>query len=76
MYDLASLRYERARERELGMMMGQSGVLLTRIEKWFEQPGAQVLVIAACAGLLSLCFFRAAWVRRRAGARDPTARFS
>jgi hypothetical protein len=58
--DLSMVREERARQRELGMMMGQSGVLLADIEAALERPVAGAALIAAGGALFS--FFRAAWV--------------
>src|SRR5262245_21612931 len=71
--DLSTLRYERARERELGMMMGQSGLLLSDLQRALDRPYVEALLIAAGAGLFSLYFFRAASVQQEEEAEQRDA---
>jgi hypothetical protein len=54
--------YDRARTREIGILMGPTGVMLTELEDQLERPGTQALLIAAGSALLASYFFRAAWV--------------
>jgi hypothetical protein len=54
--------YTRARERQMGIMMGQAGVLMAEWQDALELPGTQALIGVGVAGLFSLYFFRAAWV--------------
>jgi hypothetical protein len=54
--------YARARTREIGILMGPTGVTLMEVEDALERPGTQAVLIAAVAALFASYFFRAAWV--------------
>ncbi len=54
--------YTRARTREVGIMMGQFGVIMTDWTDALAQPGMQAVLIAGVCALIALYFFRAAWV--------------
>jgi len=54
--------YERARERNMGIMMGTLGVQMTQWMEAFEQPGLQAVLIAAGSTLIAAICFRVAWL--------------
>ena len=54
--------YEKARARDIGRMMGHSGVMMLEWQDALDLPGTQAVIIAAVSGLFALYFFRAAWV--------------
>jgi len=54
--------YSRTRAREIGILMGHTGVMMLEWQDALERPGTQAIIIAAVSGLFALYFFRAAWV--------------
>lgn len=62
MDELSAPGYERARERAMGKAMGHSGVLMLGWQDALDSPGTEAAIIVAVAALISLYFFRAAWV--------------
>lgn len=54
--------YDKTRRREIGRMMGHSGLIMAEWQDTLDLPGTQAIVIAAVAGLFALYFFRAASV--------------
>jgi len=75
--------YEKARQRQMGIMMGTLGVMMVGWMDTLADPGAQAIVIALCAGLVAaLCFHIAKlmdlpetdprrWPEPEPGAHDP-----
>jgi hypothetical protein len=60
--DLTALGYSRSMQHGMGVMMGQSGVILTEWQQALTSPIGQALMIAIGAALLAGYFFRVAWV--------------
>lgn len=54
--------YERARTRQIGILMGPTGVMLMEWQDALERPGTQAILIAGVSALFASYFFRAAWV--------------
>jgi hypothetical protein len=54
--------YEKSRAREMGRMMGHTGVMMLEWQDALDLPATQSIIIAAVAALFSSYFFRAAWV--------------
>ena len=49
--------YTKARERQMGIMMGSLGVMMVGWMDTLADPGAQAIVIVLCSGLVAaLCF--------------------
>ena len=49
--------YEKARQRQMGIMMGSLGVMMVGWMDTLADPGAQAIVIAVCTALVAaLCF--------------------
>jgi hypothetical protein len=49
--------YTRAREHQMGQMMGTLGVTMTKIMETLETPGVEAIVIALSSALVAaLCF--------------------
>jgi len=72
--DAPSTSYSRSETRQMEVMMGKSGVIMTEVQNAFDRPGTRAVVIVAVAGLLALYFFRSATVldeeEREAGHRE------
>lgn len=60
--DLTALGYSRSLQHGMGVMMGQSGVILTEWQHDLTSPIGQAVIAALCAGLVAGYFFRVAWV--------------
>ncbi len=60
--DATALGYTRSLHHEMGVMMGQFGLILTEWEDILTSPMGETLIIAACVALLAGYFFRVAWV--------------
>ena len=58
--DDAAAGYTRSRERQMGQMMGTLGVTTTKIMETIETPGAEAILIALSAGLVTALCFRVA----------------
>jgi hypothetical protein len=54
--------YSRARAREIGILMGNFGVMMLGWADALERPGTQAIIIAAVSALVALGCFRAARV--------------
>ena len=52
--------YERAREHQMGQMMGTLGLTMTQAMEVVETPGAEALFIVAGAALVAALCFRVA----------------
>ena len=60
--DTTALGYARSMQHGLGVMMGQSGLILTDLQQSLSSPLGQALTIALCTALVAGYFFRVAWV--------------
>ncbi|MGH9144572.1 MAG: hypothetical protein ACRD2I_25825 [Vicinamibacterales bacterium] len=60
--DATALGYTRSLHHEMGVMMGQFGLILTEWEDLLTSPMGETLMIAAGVALLAAYFFRVAWV--------------
>jgi hypothetical protein len=60
--DLTALGYSRSLQHGMGVMMGQSGVILTQWQQDLTSPIGQAAIAAICAALVAGYFFRVAWV--------------
>lgn len=60
--DTTALGYARSLHHQMGVMMGQFGILLTEWQDALTSPAGEALLIALGAGLVAGCFFRMAWV--------------
>jgi hypothetical protein len=60
--DLTALGYSRSLQHGMGVMMGQSGVILTEWQHDLTSPIGQAVIAAICAALVAGYFFRVAWV--------------
>ena len=54
--------YDKARERQMGIMMGTMGVIMVGWIDTLADPGAQAIMIAAGAALVAAICFRVAWL--------------
>ena len=54
--------YEKARQRQMGIMMGNLGVVMVGWMETLADPAAQALMIAASAALVAAVCFRVAWL--------------
>lgn len=54
--------YTRAMRHQMGMMMGQFGLMLMEWQQALTSPFGEALIVAACAALAAGYFFRVAWV--------------
>jgi hypothetical protein len=54
--------YSRDQARQIGILMGNFGVMMLEWVAALNRPGGQAVIIAAVAGLAALACFRAAWV--------------
>jgi hypothetical protein len=54
--------YTRAREHQMGVMMGTLGVVMAGWMDRLADPGPQAIIIAALAALVSALCFRVAWL--------------
>jgi hypothetical protein len=52
--------YERAREHQMGQMMGTMGLTMTQAMDVLETPGAEAIIIVIGAGLVAALCFRVA----------------
>lgn len=60
--DLTALGYSRSLQHGMGVMMGQSGVILTEWQQDLTSPIGQAVIAVLCAALVAGYFFRVAWV--------------
>jgi hypothetical protein len=60
--DTTALGYARSMRHGMGVMMGQSGVILTEWQQSLTSPVGQAVLIALCAALAAGYCFRVAWV--------------
>lgn len=60
--DLNALGYARSMQHGMGVMMGQSGLILTDLQQHLATPLGEALMIAAAVALAAGYFFRVAWV--------------
>lgn len=60
--DTTALGYTRSMQHGMGVMMGQSGVILTEWQQSLTSPVGQALLLAIFAALVAGYFFRVAWV--------------
>jgi hypothetical protein len=60
--DLNALGYTRSLHHQMGVMMGQMGLILTDWQDTLTSPLGEALMIGICAALLAGYFFRVAWV--------------
>jgi hypothetical protein len=54
--------YDRARARQVGILMGHTGVMMLEWQDALALPGTQALMMAVVFALVAAYFFRAAWV--------------
>jgi hypothetical protein len=54
--------YSRSQAREIGALMGHTGVMMIEWQDALARPGTQAILIAAVSALFASYFFRAAWV--------------
>ena len=54
--------YDKARQRQMGIMMGTLGVIMVGWIDTLADPGAQAIMIAAGAALVAAVCFRVAWL--------------
>ena len=54
--------YTKARERQMGIMMGTLGVMMVGWMDTLGDPGAQALIIVALAAIVAAFCFRVAWL--------------
>jgi hypothetical protein len=54
--------YSRSQAREIGQLMGHTGVIMIEWQDALARPGTQAVIIAAVTALFAAYFFRAAWV--------------
>jgi hypothetical protein len=60
--DPAMLGFDRATQRQMGMLYGKQGQLIEDLNNWVKQPGTQALLVAAGAALVALVLFQASRV--------------
>jgi hypothetical protein len=60
--DLTALGYSRSLQHGMGVMMGQSGMILTEWQQDLTSPTGQSVLAALGAALVAGYFFRVAWV--------------
>jgi hypothetical protein len=60
--DSTALGYTRSLHHQMGVMMGQMGLILTDWQETLTSPLGEALMIAIFAALLAAYFFRVAWV--------------
>jgi hypothetical protein len=60
--DPAMLGFDRATERQLGVLYGQQGQLIEALNNWVKQPGTQALLVAAVATIVASVLFQASRV--------------
>lgn len=60
--DTTALGYSRSLQHGMGVMMGQSGVILTEWQQMLTSPLGEALLLAVAAALVAAYFFRVAWV--------------
>lgn len=60
--DLTALGYAKSLHHQMGVMMGQFGLILSDWQETLTSPGGKAVLIALGAALLAAGFFRAAWV--------------
>ena len=58
--DEGAAGYERAREHQMGQMMGTLGVMTTKLMETVQTPGAEAIVIARSSALVAALCFRVA----------------
>jgi len=55
--DPAMLGFNRAAERQMGVLYGKQGQLISDLDDWIKRPGPQALLIAGSAAVIALgCF--------------------
>lgn len=60
--DPAMLGFDRATERQLGVLYGKQGQLIEALNNWVKQPGTQALLVAAAAAIVASVLFQASRV--------------
>jgi hypothetical protein len=60
--DVTALGYTKSMQHGIGVMMGQSGLILTEWQQALMSPIGQAMMIAIGAALAAGYFFRVAWV--------------
>jgi hypothetical protein len=60
--DATALGYTRSMHHQMGVMMGQMGLMLTEWEETLTSPMGETVLIAIFVALLAAYFFRVAWV--------------
>ncbi|HUC86322.1 MAG TPA: hypothetical protein VL970_14080 [Candidatus Acidoferrales bacterium] len=55
--DAAMLGFNRAAERQMGVLFGKQGQLISGVDNWLKKPGAQAFLVAAATAVIALgCF--------------------
>ena len=54
--------YTKARQRQMGIMMGTMGVMMVGWMDTLGDPGAQAIIFVALAAIVAALCFRAAWL--------------
>ena len=62
MMDEFAAGYSKARDRQMGMMMGTMGLLMSGWMDSLTSPGGQAIGIMALAALIAAMCFRVAWL--------------
>ena len=60
--DSTALGYQRSLQHQIGVMMGQFGVMLAEWQEALTSPTGEALMIVVGSALLAACFFRVAWL--------------
>lgn len=60
--DPAMVGFDRATQRQMGLLYGKQGQLIEDLNNWVKQPGTQALLVAAGAAVVALVLFQASRV--------------
>ena len=60
--DASALGYTRSMHHQMGVMMGQFGLMLMEWQEALTSPLGEALTIVVCGALAAAYFFRVAWV--------------
>jgi hypothetical protein len=60
--DPAMVGFDRATQRQMGLLYGKQGQLIEDLNNWVKQPSTQALLVAAGAAVVALVLFQASRV--------------
>ena len=60
--DLSALGYTRSMQHDMGVLMGPSGLILSDVQQTLASPAGKAGMIVVVSVILTISFFRAAWV--------------